>query len=56
MLASYQLRVRRTYFRPRSLGYVAWDMVQQVRCVIMRALVSSIPHGADELTPPILAA
>jgi len=31
-------------------------IVQRLCCVVVRALAGSIPHGGDELVPPILAA
>jgi len=30
--------------------------LQGLRCVVVRMCAGSIPHGADELAPPILAA
>jgi len=39
---------------PRLLGLRL--KVQRFRCVVVRARASSIPHGGDDLAPPILAA
>jgi len=45
---------RSRHHTPRLRGLR--HMVQRLRCVAVRAPAVSIPHGGDELAPPILAA